>query len=134
MQGLTFEEMNNWRLEISAQLNLMDNCKDIKLKVFNPVDFYNFEKNNYKSEDEIMDFDLQHATGSDFLIVNLENLNSSTGTTIEIDRCHQKGITILAFGSKENEKTLHPWLKRMIRRIENTDSELCDYIRDFVLI
>ena len=43
-------------------------------------------------------------------------------------------LVILGLGTKEEEENLHPWLKRYIRRIENNEDKLCDYIRDYVLI
>ena len=43
-------------------------------------------------------------------------------------------LVILGLGTKEEEENLHPWLKRYIRRIENSEDKLCDYIRDYVLI
>lgn len=44
MSGLSFEEMNIWRLELKVQLQLAAEVSGYKVQVINPVDYYNFEE------------------------------------------------------------------------------------------
>lgn len=130
MSGLTFFEMNKWRMDIKKQLII--SASDIcNVRVINPVDYYNFDNIRHKTEEEVMDYDLDHVKSSDILIINLDKVQTSPGTIVEIHTAWELGIPVLAFGNSNN---LHPWIKRMIRRIDTTLEELVEYIRDFYFV
>ena len=135
MCGLTFSEMNNWRVELKNKLlNAAENA-DYKLLVINPVDFYNFEEQRFQSEEEVEDYDLAHVTTSDIIIVNLDGLNTSEGSKIELhDGNFHNKIPVIAFGDAELYNNLHPWIKRDITRFEKNIDDVVEYIRDFYLI
>ena len=135
MGGLTFSEMNNWRVELKNKLlNDAENA-DYKLLVINPVDFYNFEEQRFQSEEEVEDYDLAHVTTSDIIIVNLDGLNTSEGSKIELhDGNFHNKIPVIAFGDAELYNNLHPWIKRDITRFEKNIDDVVEYIRDFYLI
>ena len=135
MGGLTFSEMNNWRVELKNKLlNAAENA-DYKLLVINPVDFYNFEEKRFQSEEEVEDYDLAHVTTSDIIIVNLDGLNTSEGSKIELhDGNFHNKIPVIAFGDAELYNNLHPWIKRDITRFEKNIDDVVEYIRDFYLI
>ena len=135
MGGLTFSEMNNWRVELKNKLlNAAENA-DYKLLVINPVDFYNFEEQRFQSEEEVEDYDLAHVTTSDIIIVNLDGLNTSEGSKIELhDGNFHNKIPVIAFGDAELYNNLHPWIKRDITRFEKNIDDVVEYIRDFYLI
>ena len=135
MGGLTFSEMNNWRVELKNKLlNAAENA-DYKLLVINPVDFYNFEEKRFQSEEEVEDYDLAHVITSDIIIVNLDGLNTSDGSKIELhDGNFHNKIPVIAFGNAELYNNLHPWIKRDITRFEKNIDDVVEYIRDFYLI
>ena len=135
MGGLTFSEMNNWRVELKNKLlNAAENA-DYKLLVINPVDFYNFEEKRFQSEEEVEDYDLAHVITSDIIIVNLDGLNTSDGSKIELhDGNFHNKIPVIAFGDAELYNNLHPWIKRDITRFEKNIDDVVEYIRDFYLI
>lgn len=133
MTGLTFGEMNQWRVEAKNKLNSVSNLTGVKIYALNPVDFYNFDM-DYQSEEEVMDFDLQHIGSSDFVLLNLKDVNKSIGTAMELKTCWDKHIPVVAFGSEDDIKNLHPWIKRIIRRIEKDMSSAVAYIEDYMLI
>ena len=135
MGGLTFSEMNNWRVELKNKLlNAAENA-DYKLLVINPVDFYNFEERRFQSEEEVEDYDLAHVITSDIIIVNLDGLNTSDGSKIELhDGNFHNKIPVIAFGDAELYNNLHPWIKRDITRFEKNIDYVVEYIRDFYLI
>ena len=135
MGGLTFSEMNNWRVELKNKLlNAAENA-DYKLLVINPVDFYNFKEKRFQSEEEVEDYDLAHVITSDIIIVNLDGLNTSDGSKIELhDGNFHNKIPVIAFGDAELYNNLHPWIKRDITRFEKNIDDVVEYIRDFYLI
>ena len=135
MSGLTLEEMNSWRVELKNKLCQVASWYEYNLTVINPVDFYNFEEKRHQSEEEIEDFDLSHVISSDIVIVNLEGLNTSDGTKIELhDGNYHHKIPVIAFGSKRVHDDLHPWIKRDITRVEPNINSVVEYIRDFYMI
>ena len=134
MGGLTFEEMNSWRFEISTALKNIALDLGCKLKVINPVDYYNFEEKKYQSQKEVEDFDLRHIVSSDIIIVNLDGLNSSDGTKYEMFEAYRHNIPVITFGDKELYNKLHPWVQSKITRVEPSVWHVCKYIRDFYMV
>lgn len=135
MSGLSFEEMNNWRREIRDKLLIVAQIADYQIQIINPVDYYNFEEKRYQSEEEVEDYDLAHVVSSDILIANLNGLDSSDGTKIEIhDAKYHNKIPVIAFGDKILYNNLHPWLKRNITRVEKSIDDVVSYIHEFYMI
>lgn len=135
MTGLSFDDMNFWRKIVKDKLNHMASLSNYKLSVINPVDFYNFESKNYQSEEEVEDYDLAHVISSDIIIVNLEGLNTSIGTIIELhDAKYHHKIPVIALGDKEVYNNLHPWIQRNITRVEENIDDAVMYIKDFYMI
>lgn len=135
MSGLTYEEMNGWRQKLKAELLSAAEISGCQLHVINPVDFYNFKEKKYQSEKEVMEYDRAHVTSSDIIIVNLEGLNSSDGTKIELhDAKYHNRIPITAFGSMALYENLHPWVKEEITRVEETMEDAVRYVQEFYMI
>ena len=123
----THEEMNIWRVILTNKLYYKaDNCK-VKLRVYNPVDYYNFKDKKQKSEVEVMDFDLDLVLNSDLIIINTKDILRSPGTITECALAWKKGIPILGFGEVPD----HPWVERFFRRIDKDMDEILDYVEDF---
>jgi len=134
MSGLSFEEMNIWRLELKVQLQLAAEVSGCKVRVINPVDYYNFEEKRYQSEEEVRDFDLSHVITSDVIVVNLEGLNSSDGTKLELhDAKYHNRIPVIAFGDRKLYDKLHPWIKENITRVEEKVEDVVRYIQEFYM-
>lgn len=135
MSGLSFEEMNFWRQELKTKLLITAQISDYQVQVVNPVDYYNFEEKRYQSEEEVEDYDLSHVISSDIVVVNLEGLNSSDGTKIEMhDAKYHNKIPVIAFGNIKTYEALHPWLKRDITRVEENMDDVVGYIQEFYMI
>ena len=135
MSGISYKEMNDWRINLKQQLMLASDSADFDIKVINPCQFYNFEEIRHQSEKEVEDFDLAHVTSSDIIIVNLEGLDTSIGTIIELhDANYHHKIPVIAFGKRELYEKLHPWIKRDITRVESTIGRVVDYIQDFYMV
>lgn len=128
---LSYSNMNEWRVELKKLLmESAENC-GVKVKVINPVAYYNFMSPRHHSEKEIMQFDLNYIRKSDIVIVNLDGLNTSIGTCIELYEAMKNNIPVLAFGEIEIYANLHPWIKECITRVDWNKEELVEYIKDF---
>lgn len=134
MSGLTFAKMNDWRVETHEKLMNQAEICIAKVKVLNPVIYYNFENMQHQSEREVEEFDLAHVISSDLVVVNLDGLQDSIGTIIELHDAHyHHKIPVIAFGDKELYDNLHPWVKNDITRVENNIDDVVTYIRDFYM-
>lgn len=135
MSGLDLSEMNEWRVNLKNILDKLVELKDnYEINFINPVDFYNFDNKAHKTEKEIMLFDLAHVKSSDIIIVNLDGVNTSIGTCIELYEAYKREIPILAFGTDEIYEQIHPWIKECITRVESSIIGLCNYIFDFYMV
>lgn len=133
MSGLTFEEMYGWRNQLKNMLLDVAKLRGQKVHILNPCDYYNFKEVRHQSESEIMDYDINHVITSDIVVVNIDGLNTSDGTKIEIHRAWLEGIPVIAFGEKDIFVEMHPWIKRCVTRIEKNMSDVCDYISEFYM-
>lgn len=134
MSGLTFNEMNSWRKNIEEILKRKANFTGVPIKVINPVSYYNFEEKRHQTEVEVEEFDLMHVITSDIIVVNLDGLQDSIGTIIELHDAHyHHRIPVVAFGNKQLYNELHPWVKNDITRVEKDINDVVNYIQDFYL-
>lgn len=124
MSGLTYEEMNAWRVKAS----MLFEGYDYDIHTLNPVDFYNFEmdKNTY-TEREVKRFDLGLVRSSDVILVNLDHPNS-IGTAIEIHESYDNWkIPVIGFGTTVN----HPWIMVSLDKQCETLEEAVEHIVTF---
>lgn len=71
---------------------------------------------------------------SDVIVVNLEGLNSSDGTKIELhDAKYHNRIPVIAFGDRKLYDNLHPWVKENITRVEEKVEDVVRYIQEFYM-
>lgn len=135
MGGLTYEEYNGWRNKIEYKLRCgIDSVgkRISSIKVFNPANYYNFEEKEYKSQREVMNFDLNLVKNSDVVIVNANGVGQSTGTCIEMYEAYQHNIPILGFWENPDDKeSFHPWIETMFTRVDDNMDELVRYVTDF---
>lgn len=131
MSNLSFNDMNEWRDRIKRLLEHYSTYCSVNLTVINPVDYFNFKEKRHQTEREVMQYDLYHVKSSDVVIVNLDGLNTSIGTCIELYEAYKRDEPVIALGTNEMYQYLHPWIKECITRVEETDERIVEYIRDF---
>ncbi|HEY5563422.1 MAG TPA: hypothetical protein VIK72_17010 [Clostridiaceae bacterium] len=125
MSGLTFESMNNWRVEASK---LFNEETFIPIHTINPVDFYNFEMSpDSYTENEVKKFDLQMVKTSNLILVNLD-FPDSIGTAMELCMAHDVwDIPVIGFGKDKS----HPWMELCVSKrcvtLENAVRYICDF-------
>lgn len=129
MGALSFEEQSKWRNQIINAINFNYDCEK-KPIFFNPVDYYNFEEVKYKTQREVMNFDLNALRNSNLVIVNF-NDPSSLGTCAELAIAYDMKIPII--GINKDDKELHPWLECFCDRMCESIEEAVEYIVEFYL-
>lgn len=130
MTGLSYEDMQSWRFEFENRVNKYVKASDItyRVNVFNPCDYYNTVTDKFKTDREVMEFDIYNLKKSDMVVVNL-NSQDSIGTAMEIAIARDNGIPIIALCEHEDE--LHSWLRESCMRICEDMDELIEYVTDY---
>lgn len=133
MGGISKAEMESWRNLVKAELEKYSDIANYKVNTISPCDYFNFNEQRYQNEQEIMKFDLSLVNNSDIVIVNTNGLNSSIGSAIEVYEAWKSGIPVIAYDENGDYKTIHPWLKCCITRVDSCVIDICEYIKDFYM-
>ena len=129
MTGTKFEDQMEWRCWFEQAL------KDTGVYCFNPPAHFSpdYADNNlsdssgYRSDREVMQYDLLQLSKADLVIVNFDIGNkSSLGTMAEIAIAYDHRIPII--GICKNMYTLHPWQRDMCERIFSTKEWALQYL------
>lgn len=126
-----FDEGNQWRIQCKYELKNFEG--NYNVKVINPNSYFNFidEPPTYKSQREIMEFDLNKVRNADLIIANFNDMYS-LGTMSEIAIAYEKRIPII--GLDVDKQKLHPWQIEMSNRIFNDINEMLEYVKQYYLI
>lgn len=130
MGSLSFEEQSKWRNQVINAIKFGEYHCEKKPIFFNPVDFYNFKEVRYKSEREVMEFDLNALRRSDLVIVNF-NDPKSIGTACELAIAKELRIPVIGINKDGGE--LHPWLVEFTTRMCDDIREAVEHVIDFYL-
>ena len=130
MGSLNLEEQSKWRKQVINAILFGDYHWEKKPIFFNPVDYYNFTDVRYKSEREVVEFDLNALRHSDLVIVNF-NDPKSLGTCAELAIAYEMRIPII--GINKDKVELHPWLVEFTTRMCDDIREAVSHVVDFYL-
>ena len=130
MCSLSFEEQTRWRKQFSNAIKFGDYNYIKKPYIFDPTQYYNFTEVRYKSEKEVMNFELNALRHSDLIVVNF-NDPSSLGTCAELAIGHELRIPII--GINKDGVDLHPWLCCFCDRMCNDIREAVEHVTEFYL-
>lgn len=125
-----FEEGNKWRTYCK---NTLETCEcNYNVSAINPNSYFNFldEPKRYKTQREVMEFDLHRLRTSDLVIANFNDMYS-LGSMAELAIAYERKIPIV--GLDINKQDLHPWEVEMCNRIFDDIDEMLDYVEDFYL-
>lgn len=108
-------------------------------RCIDPMDYYSFSGDRNASDIEIMRFDLRKVKEADIILVDLNHIRQSIGTSDEILFSYLLGKPIIGFlddniSEKELINMIHGWKYSQIDRIETGERALlksCEYIKDF---
>jgi nucleoside 2-deoxyribosyltransferase len=129
MGNLSYEEQSKWRQQVIDAIKFNYECEK-KAIFFNPVQYFNFEDVRYKTQKEVMDFDLYNLKNSNLVVVNF-NDPLSLGTCAELAIAYDMKIPII--GINKDKKGLHPWLESFCNRMCDSLKEAVEYVADFYL-
>ena len=127
-----------WRNRAKDFVNNMQDfyTKDVKWECVSPVDFYEYGAGLHKTEKEIMHFEVRCVKNGDVVLVNIKDLEKSTGTNDEILYAWTHNIPVIGFletddvlTEKEVESLLHPWKYEQISRIDTGKFAMDDALR-----
>lgn len=130
MGSLSMEEQSKWRSQIINAIKFGEYEYEKKPVFFNPVNYYNFEEKQNKTEKEIVEFDLNALRNSDLIIVNF-NDPKSLGTCAELAIAYDRHIPII--GINKNKLELHPWLTEFTMRMCDSVREAVEYTVNYFL-
>lgn len=125
-----FDKGNTWRIYCKETLK---NCEsNYIVNIINPNDYFNFKEQprRYKTQREVMEFDLNKVRHSDLIIINFNDMYS-LGSMAELAIAYERKIPIIGLDIDNQE--LHPWEIEMCNRIFNNIDEMLDYVEDFYL-
>lgn len=128
MGSISWEEQSEWRKKVIEYIKNRD-CEK-KPVFFNPVQYYNFKEVRYRTEREVMEFDLNALRHSDLVIVNFNDPNS-LGTCAEL--AIAKELKIPVIGINESGHKLHPWLVEFTTRMCDSLDEAIEHVVEFYL-
>ena len=130
MGNLSFEEQSKWRKQVINAILYGDYHCEKKPVFFNPVNYYNLTDIRYKTEREVMEFDLNALRNSDLVVVNF-NDPKSIGTAAELAIANELRIPVI--GIRKNGQELHPWLVEFTTRMCGDIREAVGHVVDFYL-
>lgn len=108
------EKAQSWR----KQVELLNESHS-EFSIINPISYYKYNDGYQKTEKEIMRFYLNRLRKCSAVLVNLNDLDKSIGTSDEILFAYLHSIPVIGFvDNNEEYRKLHPWKIEQIDRIE----------------
>lgn len=137
--GVNSNEAKGWRDEVKKFFSKYS----LGFECISPVDFYAYGEHNYQRDCEVMRFDLRKVKEADVILVRLDDIRKSLGTSDEILYAYLLGKPIIGFIEADEIKRsiignivdyVHPWKYEQIDRIEVGENALinaCEYIKNY---
>ena len=126
-----YEKATKWRER--AEKYFANNTDDFGC--INPMRYFSIDGNYHTSDYEPMRFDLRKVKESRVVLVNLEDLYRSLGTSDEIIYAWLNNIPVVGFLEDENLiNTVHSWKICQIDRIETgngAQERAMEYIKNY---
>lgn len=126
-----FEKATKWRK--MAEKYFEENTDNFVC--INPIYYITDNSNHHATGYEIMRFDLRKVKESKAILVNLESLNKSIGTSDEIMYAWLNNVPVIGFLEDESlMSTVHNWKICQIDRIETgkgSQERAMEYIKNY---
>lgn len=133
MSGTSFKSQMQWRIELEEGIRWRT---DKAVSFIHPPMYYNYEGISQKTEAEIKEWELNKLCQCQVMVVNLDGVNTSTGTHIELGVANAMNmfgsghIFIIGIGDPDG---LHPWIRDSLFRHEANIESACKYIVNYLL-
>ena len=141
MGGLTKTEYNTWREVLRKKLEIAAECCNSIIQVINPADYFYFDNMEGHTDKEIMQFDLNMVRQSGIVIANVNGINESIGTSIEVYEANRLNIPVIAYSDVLDAKKgdifdkIHPWIKECLAtKLMFHADDVVQYVKDFYMV
>lgn len=141
MGGLTKIEYNTWREILKKKLEIAAECCNSIIQVINPADYFDFDNMEGHTGKEIMQFDLNMVRQSDIVIANVNGINESIGTSIEVYEANRLNIPVISYSDVLDAKKgdifdkIHPWIKECLAtKLMFHADDVVQYVKDFYMV
>ncbi|MFR3656790.1 MAG: nucleoside 2-deoxyribosyltransferase domain-containing protein [Eisenbergiella sp.] len=125
----SYEERAGWRRKCSEWIN---NYSD-NFTVFNPVDYFDYSRDDHQSELEVFKFERRKVKEASVILVNLNNANQSVGTVAELVWAYEKDIPVIGFYDGGSDIShVHEWIRLMCDRTFDGKDAMIDALKYIV--
>ena len=123
-------EGKEWRENAENMLLQVADWCNKKIKIVNPVKYFSYSENKYKSQKQVKEFFINKISKCDLVLVNLDDTDSSVGTGQETQAARMMHIPVIGFGTKN----IYPWIQEVDCEVSfDFLHEAVDYIRDYYM-
>lgn len=123
-------EGKEWRQNAENMLLQVADWCSKKIKIVNPVKYFSYSENKYKSQKQVKEFFINKISKCDLVLVNLDDTDSSVGTGQETQAARMMHIPVIGFGTKN----IYPWIQEVDCEVSfDSLHEAVDYIRDYYM-
>ena len=133
MSGLNKNDYCKWRSELTDALIDKAFLVGSSIQIINPTDYFDFDDMDRHLEKEVMQFDLNMVRQSDIVIANVNGINESIGTAIELYEANRLDIPVIDYTEGDVNNNIHPWIENCLSTVQMNRSELITYIIDFYM-
>ena len=122
------DEGRSWREKATQMIDTATADKDIKVKVINPMSYFNYSEAKHQSDSQVKDFYMDQILHSRLVLCNLIRTRTSPGTAQELQFAVDHDIPIIGFGDGED---VYPWLKVDCQCVLSSMLQAIDYISEY---
>ena len=121
------DEGAGWRSKAVQMIKTATEDKDVRVKVINPLDYFNYSEASHQSDTQVKEFYLDQILHSRLILCNLDHTRTSPGTSQELQYARDNKIPIISFSTGDE---VYPWLKVDSQVVFGSMLQAIDYIVD----
>ena len=122
------DEGRSWREKATQMINTATADKDIKVKVIDPMSYFNYSEAKHQSDSQVKNFYMDQILHSRLVLCNLIRTRMSPGTAQELQFAVDHKIPVIGFGEDED---VYPWLKVDCQCVFPSMLQAIDYISEY---
>ena len=122
------DEGAGWRAKATQIFNHASEDKECKIKVINPLDFFNYSEAKHQSDTQVKQYYMDQILHSRLVLCNLDHTRTSPGTSQELQFARDHNIPVVSFSTGDE---VYPWLKVDSQVIFPSMLQAIDYILEY---
>lgn len=119
-----------WRKKAAQIISQVSADKDVKVKVFDPTNFFSYDEAKHQSDSQVKKYYLDQILHSRVVLVCLTRTNQSPGTAQELQFAVDHEVPIIGFYDLTNEG-VYNWLKVDCQCIFPSLLQAVDYLMEY---